>query len=122
MLRPGSARGAVARRLRVSASGRELWGGRLLRRRRMGIDLPGGQVRRGAVLQIRLAHFRLDADAVVRRERAEVVRTLAVDAGVRIDEHRRRAGLLIGAAVLVRLLDGEDERGVAVLRVDVRGE
>src|SRR2546430_2656778 len=58
----------------------------------------------------------------LRGEGAEVVRALTPDPGVRVDEDRRRAGRLVGAAVLVRVHDRQVERRVAVGGVDAGGE
>ena len=88
----------------------------------MRAHLARGQIRRAAVLQVGLAGLPGDVHAVVRRECAERLGALPPDASLRADEDRRRPGLLVGPAVAVRALDGQDELGVAVLRVDVGSE
>src|ERR687887_1878650 len=88
---------------RGAPSGLRFWR-ELGRLRRMRVDLARRQIRRRAVGQVLLADLGPDEHTVVRSERAEVVRALPADPRLRADVDRRRAGLLVGPAVPVRML------------------
>src|SRR6266487_1901617 len=115
-------RPANYKRLAPEAPEAPFWTPLAVRFCRMCAELARGQIRHAAVLQISLAGLGLDVDAVVGSERTEVLRALAPNARLRIDQNRGRAGLLVRASVLVRMQNRQDERRVPVEGIDVRAE
>src|SRR5436190_18705910 len=115
-------RGAERRR-RPQAPSWSIFGRDALRGlRRVRADLARGQVGHAPVGEVGLADLCADEDAVIRGERAQVVRALAADFRLLVDVDRRRAGLLPGAAEPVGVLDCQYKRRVAVRGVDIGSE